>query len=466
MNRNDIGVIGLGVMGANLARNMARNQYVVSGYDVDSNKVGAFSQDHGSLIGFGALNDFISSLRTPRQIILLVPDRQVDNSIEMLVPLLDKHDAIIDMGNSFFKDTERRTKYVEESGLLFIGSGVSGGEYGALHGPCIMPGGHYSAYQSIEPLLQSIAAKVDNQPCVAHIGPRGAGHYVKMIHNGIEYGIMQLIAEIYAVLQLAGNASAEELHQLFQSWNETELNSYLIEITASIFSKIDEETQKPLIDVILDDAEQKGTGKWTCQNALDLGIATPTINAAVEARIISSFKKQRELGAKHLPISRKMAYIDKDQLFDAARQTLYSGVLCCFAQGISLMQAASREYDYQLSISTISTIWRGGCIIRAGILNDIAALYSDNPDIDNLMFSDRFGTELLERHQAFQTFVKLAVDAAVPIPALTASLSYFDAFRTERLPANLIQAQRDYFGSHTYRRIGKPGSFHTNWYKA
>ena len=461
-----IGMMGLGVMGANLARNLASHGFTVAGYDLAPEKRSAFAAADaaGALVAMDDIPTFLAALEQPRKIILLVPSGVVDTAIESLKPHLSKGDLLIDLGNSFFLDTERRARLMEEEGLYyFFGAGVSGGEKGALRGPAIMPGGDIEAYKLIAPAFQAIAAKVNGEPCVAYIGPRGAGHYVKMVHNGIEYGIMQAIGEVYDLLKRVAGATADELHAAFSAWNKAELNSYLIEITAEIFARRDDATGQPLVELILDEAQQKGTGKWTSQNALDLGVPTHTINAAVEARIISAHRDERLQAAKVFPPNAPSFTGDRAALFEDARAALYATVLCAYAQGFDMMQAASSEYAYNLNLAEIATIWRGGCIIRAGLLEDIRAVFGEQPDLPNLLLAEPFRSAIDQRQDAWRRVIALAVQHGVPVPALAASLAYFDAYRSERLPANLTQAQRDYFGSHTYRRIDQPGVFHTEW---
>ena len=461
-----IGMMGLGVMGANLARNLAAHGFSVAGYDLAPEKRTAFQAAHeeGALAAYDDIPAFLAALEQPRRIILLVPAGVVDAAIESLKPFLSPGDLLIDLGNSFFLDTERRAKLMEEEGLFyFFGAGVSGGEKGALRGPSIMPGGHPDAYRLIEPAFRAIAAQVNGEPCVAYIGPRGAGHYVKMVHNGIEYGIMQAIAEAYDLLKRVAGATADELHAAFSAWNRAELNSYLIQITAEIFARRDDETGQSLVELILDEAQQKGTGKWASQNALDLGVPTHTINAAVEARIISAHRDERQQAAALFPPSGQPFTGDRAALFEDVRAALYASVLCSYAQGFDLMQAASAEYAYNLDLTAIATIWRGGCIIRAALLEDIRAVFGVQPDLPNLLLAEPFRSAIDQRQSAWRRVIALGVEHGVPVPALSASLAYFDAYRSARLPANLTQAQRDYFGSHTYRRIDRPGVFHTEW---
>ena len=461
-----IGMVGLGVMGSNLARNLASHGFSVAGYDLDADKRRAFD-DHAAeglpLKSFPDITGFLSALERPRRIILLVPSSVVDNAIASLQPHLNEGDLLIDLGNSFFVDTERRSNELEQAGLLFVGSGVSGGEKGALRGPSIMPGGQPEAYRLIQSAFEAIAAKVNGDPCVTYIGPRGAGHYVKMVHNGIEYGIMQLIAEAYDLLRRGAGVPLETLQAAFARWNEAELNSYLIEITARILDRRDEETGQPLVDVILDEAKQKGTGKWTSQNALDLGVPTHTINAAVEARIISGLKDER-VAAEAMFTGPSTSFTGNQAAFiEQVRHALYASIVTTYAQGMALMQAASREYAYDLDMEAIARIWRGGCIIRAALLEDIRQAYTAQPDLPNMMLAEPFHTQIQERQADWRKVIQTAVGLGIPAPGLSASLAYFDAYRTARLPANLTQAQRDFFGSHTYRRIDKEGVFHTEW---
>jgi 6-phosphogluconate dehydrogenase len=372
----------------------------------------------------------------------------------------------MDGGNSFFLDTERRNKALEAEGFNFIGAGVSGGEEGALWGPSLMPGGQRQAWEATAPIFRAIAAKAeDGQPCVEYMGPRGAGHYVKMVHNGIEYGDMQLIAEIYDVLHRGLGLSAQELGAVFSEWNAGELKSYLIEITADIFSKMDTETGLPLVDLILDEAQQKGTGKWASQNSLDVGAPIPTINAAVESRILSSLKSQRASAARLIQGPLPKYTGDREHLIKAARAALYASKITSYAQGLGLLKIASDEYKYELQLDGIAKIWRAGCIIRADLLSDIMAAYQRDPSLVNLLLDDAFRLAVESRQADWRFLVQSAVGMGIPVLAQGASLAYFDAYRSERLPANLTQAQRDYFGAHTYRRIDREGTFHTEWTK-
>jgi len=457
----------MAVMGQNLALNVERNGFSVAVYNRTAARTQEFMAQRAAgknIVAGYTIEEFVGLLERPRKIMLMVKaGAPVDAVIEQLKPHLEEGDLIIDGGNSFFKDTERRASDLEKQGILYIGTGVSGGEYGALWGPSIMPGGQIEAWEMVKPIFEAIAAKVDGDPCVTYIGPRGAGHYVKMVHNGIEYGDMQLIAESYDIMHRVLNLSAQELHQVFAEWNKGELSSYLIEITADIFATVDEETGQPLVDVILDEAKQKGTGKWTSQNALDLGAPTPTINAAVESRIISAYKDERVAASKVLSGPQPAFEGDRDAMINAVRDALYAAKICSYAQGFALLRAASREYEYGLNYGEIARIWRGGCIIRAQFLDKIRAAFERDPDLSNLLLDPTFGGAVQERQGALRRVIKLAVQSGIPCLAFSASLAYYDAYRTARLPANLTQAQRDYFGAHTYRRVDKEGTFHTEW---
>ena len=388
----------------------------------------------------------------------------VDAVIQQLLPHLEKGDVVIDGGNSLFTDTQRREAELSEKGLNCLGIGVSGGEEGALKGPSLMPGGTKEAWEIVAPIYRKIAAQVDGEPCCRYMGTGGAGHYVKMVHNGIEYGDMQLICEAYAILRDLLRLGAPELHDVFDSWNKGDLDSFLSEITANIFTKKDPDTGKPLVDVILDKAGQKGTGRWTLQSAIEQGIVISTINAAVEARVLSSMKEQRVRASKRLPARTGYKYTgDRQRLIDAVRDALYASKIISYAQGFTLFAAASKQYVWNLNFGDIATIWRGGCIIRAKFLNRIKEAFDRSPQLENLMLDPFFG-DILEKSQAnWRIAISQAIQAGVAVPAFSASLSYFDSYRQERLPANLLQAQRDYFGAHTYERIDKPGTFHTEW---
>lgn len=469
MSKNQFGLIGLAVMGQNLVLNAADHDFSVSVYNRTAAKTDEFMAGEAKEKKISAtytLEEFVTSLERPRTIQIMVQaGGPVDAVINQLKPLLEEGDIIIDGGNSFFPDTERRAKELEAAKLRFIGMGVSGGEEGARYGPSLMPGGTKEAYAFIEPLVTAIAAKApaDGAPCVTYIGPGGAGHYVKMVHNGIEYGDMQLIAESYALLKAAIDPTPEEFHQIFSEWNAGELSSFLIEITASIFTKMDQATGQPLVDLILDKAGQKGTGKWTSQNALDIGSAIPTITAAVDARIISSIKDERVAASKILSGPGTRYDGNRQQLIDAVRAALYVSKICSYAQGMALLKKASAEYGYGLDLGEMARIWRAGCIIRAELLEDITNAYRRNPALPNLLVDDEFKQAVQSRQSAWRFAVKTAIELGTPVPAMSTSLAYFDAYRSERLPANLIQAQRDYFGAHTFERIDQPGAFHANW---
>ncbi len=464
----DIGVVGLGVMGSNLALNMERHGFRGAGFDLDAAKANAFA--HGAASGkqlqlAGSPTALVGMLQKPRRILMMVPaGAPVDDAIAGLKPLIERDDILIDGGNSFFLDTERRATKLAVEGFNYIGTGVSGGEQGALWGPSIMPGGQREAWEALAPILRAIAAVAeDGEPCVEYMGPGGAGHFVKMVHNGIEYGDMQLIAESYDLLSRGLGLSAPEQADIFAGWNTGELKSYLIEITAAVLKKIDPDTGRPLVDVILDEAQQKGTGKWTSQSALDIGAPIPTINAAVESRIISALKPQRAAASRVLQGPSPRYTGDRQRLIDAVGHALYASKITSYAQGIGMLRLASDEYHYDLKPGDIAKIWRAGCIIRSTLLGDIMNAFRRKPDLTNLLVDPTFADAIERRQESWRTVVQAAVGLGIPVLAMSASLAYFDAYRTERLPANLTQAQRDYFGAHTYRRIDKSGVFHTHW---
>ena len=463
-----IGLVGLGVMGRNLALNIERNGFPIAVWNRSPQKMLDFINEEGegkAILGVETLSDLMASLEKPRRVILMVQaGSSVDEVIDQIKPLMDSGDILIDCGNTYFTDTERRSKALEAEGFHFIGSGVSGGEEGAKWGPAIMPGGNRAAWESLSEIFYAIAAKAeDGQPCVEYMGPGGAGHYVKMVHNGIEYGDMQLISEAYDLLSRGLGLGVDELHAIFSRWNDGLLKSYLIEITADIFKTMDPETGLPLVDLILDEAGQKGTGKWTSQNALDIGVPVPTINAALQGRIISSLKKERVFAATQLPSPQQKYEGDPAELIDAVENALYASKVTSYAQGLAMLRMASQEYNYDLNIRDIAKIWRAGCIIRASLLGDIMDAYERDPQLVNLMLDEAFKSAILERLDDWRKVVQIAVGLGIPVPAMSGALSYFDAYRSERLPANLIQAQRDYFGAHTYRRVDKDGVFHTQW---
>lgn len=471
MTQPSFGLIGLAVMGENLALNVERNGFPVTVYNRTTAKTDEFMATRAKDKNFKAartIEEFVKFLDRPRKILVMVKaGKPVDAVIDQLKPLLDEGDMIIDGGNSLYEDTERRTQDLEAKKLGFVGMGVSGGEEGALNGPSIMPGGTPAAYKELEPILTKIAAQVDDGPCVTFIGAGGAGHYVKMVHNGIEYGDMQLIAEAYDLLKNAIGLDHKQLHEVFAEWNTTdELNSFLIEITADIFPKIDPDTNKPLLDLILDAAGQKGTGRWTVVSALELGVAIPTITAAVNGRIMSSIKDERLAASKELTGPTGKYDGDTKTFINKIRDALYCSKICSYAQGMALLAKASSEFNYNLNLSEISRIWKGGCIIRAGFLDKIKVAFNENPQLANLLLAPEFKQTILDRQGAWRDVLATANQLGIPVPAFSASLDYFDSYRRASLPQNLTQAQRDYFGAHTYERIDKPRGefFHTQWF--
>jgi 6-phosphogluconate dehydrogenase len=466
MKSANFGVVGLGVMGRMLALNMERNGFRVAGIDLDTAKFRAFEKDAEgkNLMACETMEAFIAALERPRRILMMVPaGKAVDAAIASLKTVLARGDLLIDGGNTLFIDTERRSKELEASGIIYIGTGVSGGEQGALWGPAIMPGGQPEAWELVKPIFEAIAAKALGEPCVAYMGPRGAGHYVKMVHNGIEYGDMQLIAEAYDILHRGVGLGNDDLHEVFSEWNRGELESYLIEITSAIFAKKDPETGQAVVDLILDEAQQKGTGKWMSQNAFDLGAPTPTVNAAVESRILSAYKDERRAAFHVLEGPKVKMASNPKTVIPMVREALYAAKICSYAQGFALMSLASKEYGYNLNFGEIARIWRGGCIIRARFLNDIRDAFGRNPSLVNLMMDQEFAKAMNARQESLRELVSLAALNGIPALAFGSALAYYDAYRSERLPANLTQAQRDYFGAHTYRRVDREGVFHTEW---
>ncbi len=469
MTKQQFGVIGLAVMGKNLAMNIESRGYTVSVFNRSKEKTEEMLQETvgKNIVGTYTMEEFVQSLEVPRKIMLMVKaGPATDATIEQLKPLLDKGDIVIDGGNTFFVDTQRRNKELSELGIHFIGTGVSGGEEGALKGPSIMPGGQKEAYELVAPIFKDISAKVNDEPCTTYIGPDGAGHYVKMVHNGIEYGDMQLICEAYFIMKHVLGLNAQELHEVFADWNKGELDSYLIEITADIFTKVDEETGKPLVDLILDTAGQKGTGKWTSQSALDLGVPLPMITESVFARFISAMKEERVKASKVLTGPEIKPFTgDKAAYIESVRKALYLSKIVSYAQGFAQMRSASEEYNWDLNYGEIAMIFRGGCIIRAQFLQKIKDAYDRDPELKNLLL-DPYFSDIAEQYQAaLREVISGAVLNGIPVPSFAAALAYFDSYRTETLPANLLQAQRDYFGAHTYQRTDKEGVFHTNWMK-
>ena len=471
MTKRTFGVIGLAVMGENLALNVESRGFPIAVYNRTASKTKEFMETRAvgkDVKAAYSLEEFVQILERPRKILVMVKaGPPVDAVIEQLKPLLEEGDMIIDGGNSLYEDTERRTRDLESTTKLgFVGMGVSGGEEGALHGPSLMPGGTEFAYRELEPILTKIAAQVDDGPCVTYVGPGGAGHYVKMVHNGIEYGDMQLIAEAYDVLKNGLGLSNQQLQETFTEWNRTdELNSYLIEITADIFKCVDPETGHHLVDLILDSAGQKGTGRWTVLSSLELGVSIPTIYAAVNARVMSAYKDERVAAAKELPGPGETYPGDAALFVNKVRDALYCSKMCSYAQGMALIAKASQEFNYNISLPESARIWKGGCIIRASFLDKIRKAFAENPGLPNLLLAPEFKQSILDRQEAWREVLVLANKLGIPVPAFSSSLDYFDSYRRANLPQNLTQAQRDYFGAHTYERTDKPRGefFHTEW---
>ncbi len=471
MSEMAIGMVGLGVMGRNLSLNMEEKGFSVAAYDAWPEPVDRFiaASAGKQIAGFKDLESFVKSIRRPRRIILLVKAGEVvDKTLAALRPFLDPGDLIVDAGNEYYVNTERRAKELEAVGLRFFGMGVSGGELGARNGPSMMPGGDKDGYKELEPILTKIAAQHADGPCVTYIGPGGSGHYVKMIHNGIEYGDMQLIAEAYDVMKTVGGLSNAELADVFDAWNHVELESYLIEITAKILRKKDPEGKGDLVDMIVDATAQKGTGKWTVQEAAELGVAVPTIATSVEARVLSFAREDRLRAAKLLPgpdpaKAPTLGAEDRKRLIEDVRAALYAAKACSYAQGMNLLRVASETHKWDLHLGELARIWQAGCIIRAKFLSRIKAAFDRDPALTNLLLDPSFREELATRQDGWRRVVASAAIAGVPLLTTGASLGYYDTSRRERLPANLTQAQRDFFGSHTYKRLDKEGDFHTEW---
>jgi 6-phosphogluconate dehydrogenase len=462
----DYGIIGLGTMGRNLVYNMCDHGYTVAGFDKDLSKVETLEQEKGNydLCGTRSVKEFTDTLKKPRVILLLVPaGHVVDSVINKLKPLMSKDDLVIDCGNSHYTDTNIRIKKLEKIKIHFMGVGISGGESGARNGPSIMPGGSKKAYARVAPLFQAISAKANEVPCVAYLGPDSAGHYVKMVHNGIEYAFMQLIAESYQLLKQAAGMSNDELHDIFLKWNNGSLKSYLVSITADIFKQKDNLSENRLVDMILDSAHQKGTGAWTTEDAMALQVPVPVIDVAVSMRNISILKEERLVAQKQLHGPVNKLKIDKKELVDSLENALYFSIITVFAQGMALLKSASEAYHYDLRLEDIPGIWREGCIIRASVLDDVMAAVSEQPLLSNLMLSGVFKEKLAVLQDNARKIVKTGIDTGIPLPAFMASLSYYDSYRSGWLPDNLLQAQRDYFGAHTYERTDRKGSFHTEW---
>lgn len=471
MAKTQVGVVGMAVMGKNLALNIESRGYSVSLYNRTGSKTEQVVKDHPdkNFTPTYSIEEFVESIEKPRRILLMVKaGKGTDATIQSLLPHLDKGDILIDGGNTFFQDTIRRNNELADSGINFIGTGVSGGEEGALKGPSIMPGGQKEAYDLVAPILEQISAKAeDGSPCVTYIGPDGAGHYTKMVHNGIEYGDMQLIAESYDIMRNVLGLSVDELAEIFAEWNHGELDSFLIDITADILTRKDDMgTDKPIIDVILDAAGNKGTGKWTSQSSLDLGVPLPLITESVFARYISAYKDERVQASKVLPKPAPYEFKgDKKEFIEKIRQALYFSKIMSYAQGFAQLRKASKDYDWNLPFGEIAKIWRAGCIIRAQFLQKITDAYDREPDIENLLLDDYFKDITAKYQQAVRDVVAVAVQAGVPVPTFSSAIAYFDSYRAERLPANIVQAQRDYFGAHTYERVDKEGIFHYSWYE-
>ena len=467
-NQCDIGLIGLGVMGENLALNMESKGFSVAVFNRTTEVTEKFATGRAqgkNIQPTRTMEEFVAALKKPRIAMMMVKaGPPVDAVINQVAPLLEKGAVLIDGGNSLFTDTERREKELEPRGIQFVGMGVSGGEEGALKGPSLMPGGSRESWDIIAPIFRKIAAHVDGEPCCRYMGPDGAGHYVKMVHNGMEYGDIQLICESYAILKDILEMDAAQLAEIFTEWNRGELESYLIEITSQIFRKIDSDTGKPLVDMILDKAGQKGTGIWTLQAAVKQSVVISTINAAVESRVISARKEDRVAASKILPQPRVRKFRgNRSRFVEMVRDALYASKIISYAQGMELLRAASKVYDWNLDLSDIATIWRGGCIIRARFLNRIVEAYQRDPALHNLLLDRYFTRAIRKAQRGWRVVVSTAIKHGVPVPAFSASLAYFDSYRSARLPANLLQAQRDFFGAHTYERIDKPGVFHTEW---
>jgi 6-phosphogluconate dehydrogenase len=462
----EIGMVGLGVMGRNLLLNMADHGFSVVGYDKDVNKVNALTTEGGEqkIRSTADIGEFIGLLRRPRAVMMLVPaGAPVDSVIKDLLPYLDRGDLIIDGGNSHYTDTDKRIQSLAESGIQFLGVGVSGGEVGARHGPSMMPGGSKQAYERVSPIFEVVAAKVNDDPCVTYLGQGSAGHFVKMVHNGIEYGIMRLIAETYDFMKRGLGLTNDELHDVYGRWNREELNSYLIEITAQIFHQKDDKTGNRLIDQILDVARQKGTGMWTSQAAMDLQVPVPIIDVAVAMRNLSGFDQERELASKVYPKVESHLKGDRTLMLDQLKSALYTGMILTYAQGMALLTVASTKYHYELDLEAVSRIWRGGCIIRSVLLEDICAAYRTRRDLPNLLLDAGLAEKLIAHQEGLRKIVCAASELGIPLSAHMNSLGYFDAYRSGWMPANLIQAQRDDFGAHTYERTDVKGSFHTEW---
>lgn len=463
-----LGMIGLGTMGRNLLFNMADHGFKVAGYDKDQSQVDKLKKEttaQQQITAATNTKDFIALLEKPRVIMLLIPaGHAVDSVIDELLPYLDKNDIIIDAGNSHFTDTDNRIQRLKPLGIYFFGMGISGGEEGARRGPSIMPGGDKNTYAHIRPILEAVAAKIKNEPCVAYLGNGSVGHYVKMVHNGIEYGIMQLIAETYDLLKQALHLTNEELHDVYQTWNQTHLSSYLLEITSDIFSEIDTQSKNSLIDMIVGIARQNGTGMWTSASAMELQVPIPCIDVAVTMRDLSTLLSQREQANTLYPLRIESLHTDKTEFIKQLQHAYFAAMIIIYAQGMALLSVASEKYHYELDLETVARIWRGGCIIRASFLENICAAYHANKQLRNLLLDDKISKLLLKYQENLRHVICAATTSRIPVPIMMQSLAYFDAYRNTWQPANLIQAQRDYFGSHQYERIDAQGYFHTDWH--
>jgi len=467
MNEYDFGIVGLGVMGRNLLLNMADHKFAVAGLDLDTAKAESLEKEAAEgqhVKGTTQAQEFVSLIKKPRAIMLLVPaGKPVDGAIGSLLPFLEEGDIVIDGGNSYFPDTDRRFTELAEKKIHFFGMGISGGEKGARFGPSMMPGGDESAYERLRPIFEAIAAKVNGEPCVTYLGSGSAGNYVKMVHNGIEYGIMQLISEVYDLMKRGLRLSDAKIQETFVNWNQGELQSFLIEITGIVLNKFDENSGERLVNLISDWAKAKGTGKWTSQNAMDLQAPIPVIDAAVTMRDMSKLKPERVQAAKQLAFTPSESEFDEQEVIGQLHDAFYFAMLNIYAQGLAQLTIASKAYNYGLNLEQVAKIWRGGCIIRASVLEDFRQAYSRNPELLNILLDEQIGGKVLAKQTAVRTVIKLAVDKGIPVAAFMNSLAYFDAYRSERMATNLIQAQRDYFGAHTYERIDREGTFHTQW---
>jgi 6-phosphogluconate dehydrogenase len=465
----EIGMVGLGVMGRNLLLNMADHGFAVAGYDNDGAKVEALGKESAgkNVQGAGNVQDFLGLLRRPRAVMMLVPaGPPVDSVIGDLLPHLDAGDLIIDAGNSYFKDTNLRGRNLAARGMQFLGVGISGGEEGARHGPSIMPGGPKEAYERVRAVLEAVAAKVNGEACVAYLGPGSAGHFVKTVHNGIEYALMQLLAETYDLMKRGLGMSDAELREVYEGWNGGELNGYLVEITGRIFGRTDERTGKPLIDELVDVAKQNGTGMWTSQSAMELQVPTPTIDLAVAMRDLSVLEEQRRRAAGLFPRTAAAYGGDRKAFVEQLGHALYAATIVAYAQGMAVLAAASEKYEYHLDLEAVARIWRGGCIIRAALLEDIRKAYRDEPGLANLLLAPDLSKKVMAQQEDLRRVACAAIGMGLPAPGLLTAVGYLDGYRSAWLPANLIQAQRDYFGAHTYERIDVKGTFHTDWTKA